>query len=141
MEFTGQDLRAVLNRSMRSTGLAALIGSPIVWMAWGWQSLLLFLVGALISATGILEWRQLMSAILLRLETKGDETGGDAKRKVRPMWRVLFWFFLRLILAAGLLYVSLKVLDGKVFALVAGLPLAILVLLIEALRLFRSWSA
>jgi hypothetical protein len=141
MEFTGQDLRAVLNRSMRSTGLAALIGSPIVWMAWGWQSLLLFLVGALISATGILEWRQLMSAILLRLETKGDETGGDAKRKVRPMWRVLFWFFLRLILAAGLLYVSLKVLDGKVFALVAGLALAILVLLIEALRLFRSWSA
>lgn len=156
MEFTGQDLRAVLNRSMRNTGIAALIGSPIVWMAWGWQSLLLFLVGALISATGILEWRQLMSAILLRLDTggndsegddtkgddtKGNDTGGGAKPNARPMWRVLFWFFLRLILAAGLLYVSLKVLDGKVFALVAGLALAILVLLIEALRLFRSWSA
>ena len=131
MEFTDQDLRAVLNRSMRSIGIAALIGSPIVWKAWGWQSLLLFLVGALISATGILEWRQLVSAIALRL---------DAKRTARPMWRVLFWFFLRLILAAALLYVSLKVLDGKVFALVTGLALAILVLLVEAFRLFRSWS-
>jgi hypothetical protein len=53
---------------------------------------------------------------------------------------VLFWFFLRLILAGGLLYVSLKVLNGKVLALVAGLALAILVLLVEAFRLFRSWS-
>jgi hypothetical protein len=132
MEFTDQDLRAVLNRSMRNTGIGALIGSPIVWKLWGWQTLLLFLVGVGISATGILEWRQLMSAILLRL---------DAKRDPRPLWRVLFWFFLRLILAAALLYVSLKVLHGKVFALIVGLALAIFVLLIEALRLFRSWSA
>jgi hypothetical protein len=131
VEFTDQDLRAVLNRSMRNTGIAALIGSSIVWMAWGWQSLLLFLVGAAISTTGILEWRQLVSAIALQL---------DAKRDARPMWRVIFWFFLRLILAAALLYVSLKVLHGKVFALIAGLALAILVLLIEALRLFRSWA-
>ena len=45
-----------------------------------------------------------MSAILLRL---------DAKREPRPLWRVLFWFFLRLILAAALLYVSLKVWMGR----------------------------
>jgi hypothetical protein len=132
MEFTDQDLRAVLNRAMRSVGIGALIGSPIIWRAWGWRSLLLFLVGAAISATGILEWRQLMTAIMLRLDAKGQS---------RPLGRVLFWFFLRLILAAALLYVSLKVLDGKALALIIGLALAVLALLIEALRLFHSWSA
>jgi hypothetical protein len=134
-QFTNEDLRAVLNRSMRSTVIVTLIGSPVVWKAWGWQSVLLFLVGAAISATGIFEWRQLVSAIMLRLDAQQRGKG-----HALPLWRVLFWFFLRLILAGGLLYVSLKVLNGKVLALVAGLALAILVLLVEAFRLFRSWS-
>ncbi len=61
MEFTDQDLRAVLNRALRSVVIAILVGIPIIWVAWGWQSMLLFLVGGAIAATGILEWRQLMA--------------------------------------------------------------------------------
>jgi hypothetical protein len=43
--------------------------------------------------------------------------------------------------AAGLLYVSLRSLDGKVAALILGIALAVAALLIEALRLFRGWTA
>jgi hypothetical protein len=91
-------------------------------------------VGAVIAATGILEWRQLMAAVLFRLDTAG--TRGTP----RPVGPVLFWFFLRLVAAAGLLYVSLRSLDGKVVALLLGIALAVAALFVEALRLFRSWS-
>jgi hypothetical protein len=54
---------------------------------------------------------------------------------------VLFWFFLRLAVAAAVLYVSLRSLDGKVFALLLGIALALLALFVEAIRLFRGWTA
>jgi hypothetical protein len=50
----------------------------------------------------------------------------------------LFWFFIRFAAAAGLLYVSLRSLDGKVAALLIGLALALAALFIEALRLLRA---
>jgi hypothetical protein len=137
MEFSDQDLRAVLNRALRNVVIAILVGIPIVWIAWGWRSLLLFLVGGGIAATGILEWRQLMGAVLARLDLPRPENAATPK----PLGPVLFWFFLRLAVAAGVLYVSLRSLDGKVLALLLGIALALLALLIEAIRLFRGWSA
>jgi hypothetical protein len=137
MEFSDQDLRAVLNQALRSVVFAIVVGIPIIWVAWGWRSMLLFLVGGAIAATGILEWRQLMAAVLVRLDTTSIETRGTP----RPMGPVLFWFFVRLVAAAGVLYVSLRSLDGKVAALLIGIALALVALLIEALRLFRGWSA
>jgi hypothetical protein len=134
-QFTDNDLRDVFNRALRSVVIALLIGIPITWFAWGWRSMLLFVVGGVIAATGILEWRQLMAAILVRLDNAG--TRGTP----RPVGPVLFWFFVRLVAAAGLLYVSLRSLDGKVAALVLGIALAVAALLIEALRLFRGWTA
>ena len=106
---------AVLNRALRTVAIAVLVGIPIIWIAWGWRSMLLFLVGGAIAATGIFEWRQLMSAVLGRLDSP-RETGPQAK----PLGPVLFWFFLRLAAAAAVLYVSLKSLDGKVSALLLG---------------------
>ena len=44
-----------------------------------------------------------------------------AAEKARPMGRVLVGFFLRLGLTLVLLYVSLKYLNGSVYALAAGL--------------------
>jgi hypothetical protein len=137
MEFSDQDLRAVLNQALRSVVIAIAVGIPIVWVAWGWRSMLLFLVGGAIAATGILEWRQLMAAVLVRLGSPTIETRGTP----RPIGPVLFWFFVRLVAAAGVLYVSLRSLDGKVAALLIGIALALVALLIEALRLFRGWSA
>jgi hypothetical protein len=139
MEFSDQDLRAVLNRALRSVLIAILVGIPIIWVAWGWRSMLMFLVGGAIAATGILEWRQLMAAVLVRLGpiNPGTETSATPK----PLGPVLFWFFVRLVAAAGVLYVSLRSLDGKVAALLMGLALALVALFLEAIRLFRGWSA
>jgi hypothetical protein len=135
MEFSDQDLRLVFNRALRSVAIAIAIGIPAIWIAWGWRSMLLFLVGGAIAATGILEWRQLMSAVVARLDP------GSSPGKPKPLGGVLFWFFIRIAAAAGLLYVSLRSLDGKVAALLIGLALALAALFIEALRLLRGWSA
>jgi hypothetical protein len=136
MEFSDQDLRTVLNRALRNVLIAAGVGTPILWAAWGWRSMLLFLVGGVIAATGIMEWRELMTAVLVRLDTAGGNPGPP-----RPMGRILFWFFVRLVAAGGLLYVSLKTLNGRASALLLGIALALISLFIEALRLFRGWSA
>ena len=135
MEFRDQDLRLVMNRALRSVLIAIVVGIPIIWFAWGWRSAVLFLVGGAIAATGILEWRQLMTAVLVRLDT------GAAQSAPKPLGPVLFWFFVRLVAAACVLYVSLRSLDGKVAALLLGIALALISLFIEAIRLFRGWSA
>ncbi len=137
MEFSDQDLRLVFNRALRSVAIAIAAGIPLIWIAWGWRSMLMFLVGGAIAATGILEWRQLMSAVITRLDLGSGRPQGTPK----PLGGVLFWFFIRIAAAAGLLYVSLRSLDGKVAALLIGLALALAALLIEALRLLRGWSA
>ena len=74
MEFSDQDLRLVMNRALRSVLIAIAVGIPIIWFAWGWRSAVLFLVGGAIAATGILEWRQLMAAVLIRLDTAAAST-------------------------------------------------------------------
>jgi hypothetical protein len=141
MEFTDQDLRAVLNRALRSVVIAVVVGIPIIWVAWGWKSMVMFLVGGAIAATGILEWRQLMAAVLVRLDAASMEQDGTRSGKPRPMGPVLFWFFVRLVAAGGVLYVSLRSLDGKVAALLLGIALALVALVVEAIRLFRGWTA
>jgi hypothetical protein len=135
MEFGDQDLRLVMNRALRSVLIAIVVGIPIIWFAWGWRSALLYVVGGAIAATGILEWRQLMAAVLVRLDTGG--TAGTP----RPLGPVLFWFFVRLVAAAVVLYVSLRSLDGKVAGLLLGIALALIALFVEAIRLFRGWTA
>jgi hypothetical protein len=147
MEFSDQDLRLVLNRALRSVGIAILLLTPVLWVAWGWRSMVMFLVGGAIAATGILEWRQLMTAVLARLNQQSTDAQGTnvpgtgAPSTPRPMGPVLFWFFVRLVAAAAVLYVSLRSLDGKVAALLIGLALALVALFIEAIRLFHAWSA
>jgi hypothetical protein len=135
MDFSDQDLRAVLNRALRSVVIATLVGIPIIWVAWGWQSMLLFLIGGAIAATGIVEWRQLMAAVLVRLDAPSPGS------KPRPFGPTLFWFFVRLAAVGGVLYVSLRSLDGKVAALIVGIVLGLAALFIEAFRLLRGWSA
>ena len=132
-EFRDQDLRLVFNRALRGVGVAILVGLPVIWLAWGWRSMLMFAVGGAIAETGLLEWRQLMSAVLNRLAGPGTTP--------RPLGPVLFWFVVRILGAGGLLYVTLKSLDGKLAALLAGMALGLIALTVEALRLLKSWSA
>jgi hypothetical protein len=132
MDFTDRDLCIVLNRALRGVLIATAVGIPVIWIAWGWRSMLMFLVGGAIAATGILEWRLLMTAVLSRLDANSETR--------KPLGGVVAWFFIRLTLAAGLLYVSLRSLDGKVAALLIGLALAVAALFIEALRILKNYA-
>jgi hypothetical protein len=130
-DFTERDLKATLTRALRWVVILGTIGTAVAWLAASWQSALLFLVGAAIAATGLYESQRLMLAVLSRF---------NEGRQGKPVAGVLVWFFLRLILAGVVLYVSLRSLEGSVYALCAGLGLAVVALTIESIRLLRAWA-
>ncbi|MDQ1693979.1 MAG: hypothetical protein QOH85_1514 [Acidobacteriaceae bacterium] len=130
-DFTEQDLQDTFMRGLRWVGILGLAGGVAVWLAAGWRSAALFAVGAAIAATGLYESQRLMMAVLSRFN-KG--------RQAKPIAAVLIWFFLRLIIAGAVLYVSLRSLEGSVYALCAGLGLAVVALTIESVRLLRAWT-
>lgn len=130
-DYSEQDLKTTLTRAMRWVGIFGAGGFAAVWLAAGWRSGVLFLVGAAIALTGLYESKRLMLAVLSRF---------DQGRESKPIAGVLVWFFLRLILAGAVLYVSLRSLEGSVYALCAGLGLAVVALTIESIRLLRAWT-
>ncbi len=129
--FSDEDFKKTIWRALRLLGVITVVAAPLVWWKLGWQSAVLLLVGAVISGSGLYEWLRLMTAVMVRM---------DAGGKARPMGMVLFGFFLRLGLTVVLLYVSLKVLNGSVYALAAGLALGVFALTVEGLRLMKAWT-
>jgi hypothetical protein len=129
--LTDEDVRRTMMRALRLLAILAVAGVALVWWKMGWQSATLLAVGAAISASGLWEWTRLMAVVISRM---------DVGAEPRPVGTVLVGFFLRLGVALAALYVSLKYLDGSVYALVAGLALGMIALTIEALRLVRSWT-
>lgn len=127
--YSDADLKASMRRAIRFTAILAVLGSVALIFTLGWQTAALFLAGAIVSATGLYEWQQLIGVINAKL---------DNQRSPRATGFTLTMFFLRLGFAAVLIYVSLKWLHGSLYALVAGLSLAIIALTVEALRLLRS---
>ena len=128
-DFTDADLKIALRRAFKVTVILGLILAVVLTVVYGWQTGALLLAGALISATGLWEWLRLVAFINARLDNQRP-AGGAA--------RVVTMFSLRLLLAGGVLYVSLKCFHGSVYALLAGLGLAVFALTIEAVRLIRS---
>lgn len=133
LDFTDAHLAAAMRRALRTVAILACVLFSILTLVYGWQTGAMLLAGAVISFTGIWEWQRLMQAINARMDATPD-----ASTPVKPMGRTLALFFLRLGMVAAVLYVSLKYLQGSVYALVAGLGLAIVALTIEAVRLLRS---
>jgi hypothetical protein len=127
--MTDEDLREMLRRALRTVVILGVLLFLVFTFTLGWRSGLLELAGALISYTGIREWRNLAMAVFAKIDN--DQTA-------RPMGRTLVMFFLRLGIVAAILYVSLKCLNGSVYALVAGIGLAVVALSFEALRLLRN---
>jgi hypothetical protein len=130
-DFTDEDFRRTMIRTIRLVGWLTLALVPLVWWKAGWRSVAMLLVGAAISASGLWEWLRLMSAVTERM---------DSGQEARPVAPVLVWFFLRLGLVVAALYVSLKYLDGSVYAVAAGLGLGVLALGYEGLRLAKAWT-
>ena len=129
--FTDADFKRTIWSALRLLAVITVVAAPLVWWKLGWQSAALLLVGAAISGSGLWEWLRLMTAVMVRM---------DEGAKARPMGMVLFGFFLRLGLTVVLLYVSLKVLNGSVYALAAGLALGVFSLTVEGLRLMKAWT-
>lgn len=130
-EFTDADFRRTIVGAIRMLAIVTAVGCVLLWLKLGWQSAALLLVGSAISGSGLWEWLRLMTAVM------GQMDGGE---KAKPMGRVLFGFFLRLGLTVVLLYVSLKVLNGSVYALAAGLGLGVFCLSVEGIRLMKAWT-
>jgi hypothetical protein len=129
--FSDADFKRTMLSALRLLVVVTVVALPLVWWKMGWQSAVLLLVGALISGTGLWEWLRLMTAVMVRM---------DGGAKARPMGMVLVGLFLRLGLTVVLLYVSLKILNGSVYALAAGLALGVFSLTVESLRLMKAWT-
>lgn len=129
--FSDEDFRRTMLRALRLLGIVSMVGALLLWWKLGWQSAALLAVGAVISASGLWEWMRLMTAVMARMDG-----GGTAK----PMAMLLLGFFIRLAATIALLYVSLKVLNGSVYALAAGLALGVFALTVEGLRLVKAWT-
>jgi hypothetical protein len=129
--LTDEDFKRTVWSALRLMTVVVAVAVPLVWWKMGWQSAAFLLVGALISGSGLFEWLRLMTAVMVRMD------GGE---KARPLGLVLAGFFLRLGLTVAVLYVSLKLLNGSVYALAAGLALGVFALSIEGLRLMKAWT-
>jgi len=134
-EFTDADFRRTILGAIRLLAIVTAAAALLLWLKLGWQSAVLLLVGSLISGSGLWEWLRLMTAVMVQMDAEPGSTG-----KARPIGRILFGFFLRLGLTLVVLYVSLKVLHGSVFALAAGLGLGVFCLSIEGIRLMKAWT-
>jgi hypothetical protein len=129
--FTDDDFRRTVIRALKLLAVVAAVAALLLWWKLGWQSAVLLLVGAGISGAGLFDWLRLMTAVMQRMD------GGE---KARPMGMLLTGFFLRLGLTVVLLYVSLKLLNGSVYALAGGLALGVFALTVEGLRLIKVWT-
>lgn len=129
LNFTDADLKASMRRAIRLTAILAALGAVAFTFTLGWQTAALFVAGAVVSATGLYEWQQLIGVINAKLDNqKAPGTTGFT----------VTMFFLRLGIAGVIIYASLRYFHGSPYALAAGLGLAVIALTIEALRLLRS---
>ena len=129
LNFSDADLKAALRRALRMTAGMAIFGFGLLSLLVGWKAGLQILAGAFVSATGLYEWQQLIDLINAKL---------DNQIAPRPTGWVVTVFFLRLGVAAAVIYVTLKCLPGPYYALIAGLGLVAVALLVEVARLSRS---
>ncbi len=135
--FSDADFRRTMLSALRLLAILAVVLAALVAWKLGWQSAALLLVGAAISAAGLWEWLRLMTVVMERMDAGSvDKTD----KKVRPLGMVLVNFFLRLGLTVVVLYVSLKLLHGSVYALAGGLVLGVFALSIEGIRLMKAWT-
>ncbi len=130
-QFTDDDFKRTIQGAIRLLLILTVVGIPLAWWKAGWPSAALLAIGALISGSGLWEWLRLMSAVMVKM---------DGGQPARPLGMILLGFFLRLGGTIVLLYVSLKYLNGSVYALAAGLALGVFCLSVEGIRLMKAWT-
>lgn len=130
--FSDGDFRQTILRALRLLLILTVLGLPLVWWKLGgWRGGAMLAIGAAIAGSGLWEWLRLLTALMARM---------DSGEKARPVGGVLLGFFLRLPVVLAVLYGSLKLLEGSVVALAAGLGLGVIALTVEGLRLVKAWT-
>ena len=133
--LSDNDLRQTMLAAMRLLVVLAFVATLLFWWKLGWQSAVLLLIGAAISAASLWEWMRIIT--LMNSAMDATSAGGSS---ARPMGLTIVGFFLRIGLTVGVLYVSLRYLNGTAFALLAGIGLGLFSLMAEALRLLKRWT-
>ena len=128
-DISFDDLDAMLWRAMRNTLILGGIAAVAVLIGAGRRSAAMLMIGALISAASIWEWQRLTRLINAKLEKQKTPASAPV---------VVLFFVLRLTVFAGVIYGSLKFLDGSVAALLCGLALSLVTIGWEAMRLLRG---
>jgi hypothetical protein len=129
LQFSDADLKSALRRALKTIAILGVALTSILAVTAGWRTAAMLLVGAAISAVSLYEWERLIAIINAKL---------DNQKTPQSTGFVVTMFFLRFGIAAAVLYVSLKCFHGSLYALVAGLGLAVVALTIEAIRLIRT---
>ena len=129
LNFSDADLKSALRRTLRMTAAMAVFGFGVLNLLAGWKQGVQLLAGAFVSATGLYEWQQLIELMNAKL---------DNQKFPRSTAWVLTMFFLRLGVAAAIIYGTLKCFRGPYYALITGFGLVAAALLIEVARLSRS---
>lgn len=141
LELTDENVAAMLRRVVRLTSALAVATALVLWIASGWQTAALFVVGATISIGSIYEWARLIRVVMARLDQmdgKADSEPVDARKAGLGPMVVIFLFLMRLTIAGVAIYVSLKCFHGSPIALLCGLGLALAGLVWEAMRVLRG---
>jgi hypothetical protein len=126
---TPETLNAMLRRATRNSLVLGLAGALAVGLSAGWHNGAMMGIGTVISAASIYEWRKLIEIVNAKL---------DKKKTPSKAGLVFVFFVLKLTVFAGLIYGSLKSLQGSVLALLAGLALAAATILWEAIKMLRD---
>jgi len=127
--LTDEALQHILGHAMRITLILGALAAIVLAIAANWRTAAMLAVGAIISAASIFEWQRLIKLFNAKLDQQKTPKGAAT---------VVFFFLVRLLLYAGVIYGSLKCLQGSPVALLCGLGLAMVVLAWEALRLLRG---
>ena len=127
--LTDAGLDALLRRAIRMAVVLGVLASLAVWKASGWRSAAMLAIGTAISAASIFEWQRLIRIIGAKMDRRQLPSGAGL---------AMAFFALRLLVFAGVIYGSLKWLQGSVVALLCGLGLAVAATVWEALRLLRN---
>ncbi len=133
VDFTFDDLRAMLWRAVRNSAVVGVIIALVLCIWMGWQTAALFAVGGAISVGSIYEWGRLIRIFGARLAGQDSGQGSGLGTGL-----VVFLFLVRLILFAGAIYGSLKCFHGSPIALFGGLALGLSGLVWEAMRALRG---
>ena len=127
--LSDEALQQILARAIRLTLILGGLAALALWIAASWRTAGMLAVGALISAASIFEWQRLIRLFNAKLDQQKTPKGAVT---------VVVFFLARLLVYAGVIYGSLKCLQGSPVALLCGLGLAVAVLAWEALRLLRD---